>query len=652
MLSIFDLIIGSAVFIGIGFLPIFLFLQRYEIKRNSIILISVGYAPVLLATLNIVVVSLGIQNSIFIYTVPIILWTSLLVFLKKKKAKAISETDEAGWLKPLLIGILFGCAYWFIAFPNTSSEDVRLNFDVIWNLGLVGELKNHFPPKDPHWYTGNNFIYHFLTNAYQAGLSNFTGFDTLTTLNIVNLFTSLSIFVLIALFVSRTSLVEGLVIFSLLLISSFTNEWTVFKAFHFHITNQAASTFFWSLPVFIASVQIWRLMNSHREKIPFSLLASVILISSVAVYFSKSSYVTVFVFLEFMSFIRFILQKKLWKISLLRENSKTFISFTLYPLFFFLFLLLSRSSSQASVFFGLEARDFSNFQSWNPIYPLAAFYLVSTVFVLFEIKRVRQIKWDFLICSLFNFALFFVLKHEGYSDLYFAFNAILLNAIFIIDSGLDNKLTGYVCAYLLCGVLIWYLAKEKIIQGFNSLDISFAQIDQESSNGRFSREELNEYSGLSKFLPANALMASPEHPGQRFFLYSAFLERRIWNECPIYGHGVINDYVPERLFLAQEKFNPDYLTDPPDGQKHDEAFERFKKDLIIDTIKFENPSIRYSAYHDYLFGNLSSEDRRSIAKRYGWTHVIVNTINVDSVNEEVRNVDKLVGKYITIFKIN
>ncbi|HEY0740068.1 MAG TPA: hypothetical protein VGD40_01350 [Chryseosolibacter sp.] len=643
---------GLITFVGIGALPVYCLLRLLGINGRALALITVGYAPVSLAVFNTVNVLAGIQSTILQYIIPALLLALLGVMLKRRSIQFFEKNQERAVEKTFLFGLIFGFAYWLLAFTSTFGEGVSLNFDVVWNLGFVAELKNHFPPKDPHWYQDSYFIYHSLTNMFQAGLSNFAGIDTLATLKLANLLTALTLFICIALFITNDYVLPGLLIFVILLITSFAEEWTVFRAFHFHISNQAASTFYWSLPIFVTSLYVWQISDRLRHTLPMHHFALLVFAYAFTSYFAKGSFMSVFVALEFFSFIRFVVQKKVWQPSFFKLHIREFISFAFCPAFFALFAFLSQTNTTIAVFFGIETRDFANFNSWNPLLPLAAVYLPAALLLTISFRTLRAIRWDFLLCSLLNFFVFFVMKHEGYSDLYFAFNAILLNILFILSADIPRKLVNFFSAYLLCGFCLWYGVQADWIKGFTPMKISFENVyHTTTSNGTIPTEELEEYQTLSNKLPANALIAAPAQSAARFFLYSAFLQRRIWNECPIYAQNVLNVYVPERLFMASEKFLPDSLPPLPDNTRYYNATLVDRTTLQIDSSRYENPALRYMQYDSCVFSQLSADQCERIARGNQWTHIIVKTEDLVRINSYMKGLKRDGGKFITVFEL-
>jgi len=403
--------------------------------------------------------------------------------------------------------------------------------------------------------------------------------------------------------------------------------------------------------MFLSGLYIWFILDKNRDQINLVCLGVIVLVFSAIEYFSKGSYITVFLFLELFSFGKIFVTKRLWLLTNVRKYLRTIVSYSFFPVSFFLLTFLNNAQNQIPIIVGLEIRDFTHFNSWNPVYPVTAIYSITAVFMACNFRNVRSMKWEILVASFLNFVLFFVLKHPGYSDLYFIFNAILLNIIFIIGITSASRIVSWLVTYFICGFAFWYVTVENHVQGFNTIRLSLDEIYQQSnSNESLDLREIEEYMALSDSLPVQALIAAPNHYNRRFFLYSAFLGRRIWNESPIYGQGVINDYLPERLFMKQEGFLPDYFEEKPDQVQFDQALSEYKSTHSLDQSNLEDPADRYIEYDSAVFLELPLPEAEQIAERNKWTHIIVEKSEVVRISEWMKTLRRIEGTRIIIFE--
>lgn len=647
MTSFLELLIALTSLLILGFFPIYFALLRYPLARNSVIIFSLGLAPVLVALMQAMIVMLRLETSYWKYSIPLIVYFGVYYVFNKRKIE--SPTANHNYLPALIAGCLFGLAYWLIAFAPFPVDHFLVFPDTVWNFGLIAELKHHFPPKDPHWFTDQYFVYHFITNIYLAGISNFTELNILATVGGGNLITCISIFVLIALSVRKGFVTGGLIIFSIILTASFAEDWSVFTSFHRHISSRdGGTTFFWSIPIFLSCIHLWILLDERREKIGLSRFAALTFFSSLVAFYSKATYLTVFVLLEFISFCKYVYAKKLWHITEIKRHFKVILSYVLYPGFILLFISMSPGSSDMLIL-GVETRDFINFGSWNPIFPFLAVYCTTLLFLVLELKNLRPFRWEFILASLFNFVLFLVVKHKGYSDLYFAFNAILLNALFILFSLSTRSFLMYTLAWLLTWGGFVFLDSQKTLKGFTPYSLPVISIFPQIWSDTIPRAEIREYLEFSTQLDNHAMIAAPQPEIDKYFLYSALLGKRIWNECPTYVNTTSNDYSPIQEFLKQETFIPSYFGDRPDQVAYDSAFDSFSNEVVIDSSKFENPSLRYTTYETCVFGNLPFQKCDSIARAHGWTHVLVRSKDMGRINDWMKSLPRLDGKYVSIF---
>jgi hypothetical protein len=646
-----NLIIYLIVFILFGIAPIYLFLHKFNLDKKTIIVISVGFGPVIISVFNIINVLINFENSIQrALIIPVLSDVIILYYLYKKKLSFRKLFPGKTEFHLILISGLIGIAYWFVSFYYYKHQGLIYK-DVLWNLGLVNEFKYHFPPHDPFWYNDTVFIYHYLTDIYLAGMSNLTGLEVLTTMHLTNLFTSISFFVILGLFFNRNNLLEGFIIFILAITLNFANYWDPFLTLTMALTGARASTFFWSLPVMVASIYVWSQLNEKRTLLSHRTLALIIFLNVLILYFSKSSFTAIFIFLEFYSLVSFIFRNKCWKFSELKANINYLIRFIYYPVFSVVLMVLF-SSMANSVFFGIEIRDFEIFKTWNPLIPFIAIYLVTFLTILLNYKNFMHYKWNLLFVSLSNLLLFFITKHPGHSDVYFAFVALIFNALFLAFVSFEKNLVHYFYAFLISGTLILLLSSNKIIAGFNSFRFDMDYYSNRFDNGdSVYTNEVAELVRLSKILPKNSLIAVPHSDDIKHFKYSAFIGRRMWNENNVYGNSMYSkNYYSRFLYFKNQKFIPDNLPDTLNAGSFSRAIRDFEMKIQYDSIQFKEYSERYKVYENAVFGDLTFEKNDSITDLFRWTHILVGNSDTLNVNRWIKSLGRIDGKYVTIYK--
>jgi hypothetical protein len=639
------------IFTTFGVAPIYLFLHRFNIEKKTIIVISVGFSPVLISLFNILntIFDFGqsIQRELII---PALTYLVIFIYLYKKKFSFAKLFQLKKEFYLILISSLIGIGYWFVSFYFYKNQGLIYK-DVLWNLGLVNEFKNHFPPHDPFWYNDTVFIYHYLTDIYLAGMSNLTGLEVLPTMHLSNLFTSISFFVILGLFFNRPNMLESLIVFILAITLNFAGNWDPFMVLTLALTGARASTFFWALPILFASIYLWFQLNEKRATIHHGYLALIIFLNVLILYFSKSSFIAIFIFLEFYSLVIFLFNNKCWRLSELKANLNSLIKFIYYPVFSVAIMALF-SIMGNSVFFGIEIRDFEIFKTWNPLIPFIAIYSVTILTILINYKNYRYYNWNLLFVSLSNLLLFFITKHPGHSDIYFAFVAIVFNALFIAFVPFEKNLVHNMVAFLVSGTLILFLMNIKLISGFNSFQFNITDYSNRFDNGdSVYTKEVAEYTGLSKVLPKNSLIAVPYSDDIKHFKYSAFIGRRMWNENNVYGNSMYSkNYYSRFLYFKYQKFIPDNVPDSIRAGSFSRAINDFEKMIQYDTVKFEEFNDRYRTYDNAVFGNQTFEKNDSIADLFGWTHILVRNSDTIKANKWIKSLDRIDGGYVTIYK--
>ena len=146
--------------------------------------------------------------------------------------------------------------------------------------------------------------------------------------------------------------------------------------------------------------------------------------------FSKGSYILIFIFLEFFSAIRFFFVQKLWLFKEMVNNKTYLIQYTFFPLAFVLIykvLINKAGASQLHLFF--DKNKLLQFNSLSPIYPFVAVYGLLLIYLILNYKKNN---WNIMVVlgsSLANFILYYAFQQSGNSEVYFMFNAFILNFI-------------------------------------------------------------------------------------------------------------------------------------------------------------------------------------------------------------------------------
>jgi hypothetical protein len=644
-----NFLLFTIVFFSFGFLPLYLVFHLIKsIEAKAKIIFSLGFAPVLISIFNIINIYLNIKHGFSIYIIPIIVDVALIIYVIRRGHIRLNEfaplNDD---LTKVLIGFVFGLSYWTFSFYNYYRQGVLLP-DIVFNLGFVSEMKLHFPPVDPRWYSGQFISYHYLTDLFIASFSNFTRLNVIHSMHCMNLFTSISIFVLLSLLTEKKS-TEPLIVFIVIIFVCFCINWVPYSAFSRHITGAQASTFFWSLPVFLTSFYLWNYLNINRFNIPIKYFSVIVFFNMVIVFFAKGTLIFIFIFLELLAFIKNELfsLKKYYKHYKLFFKNITYYLF--YPLFSFLIIVLLGKDRDTLVL-GVEIRDFEIFGSWNPFYPFIAVYCVTFFVLLIEIRNFKKFRFEYLICSILNFILFFIFKHPGYADLYFLFNAILLNALFIIFSGMESPLKTVFISILTVSLIFFVLKEKKPDIIFNTLEFKVSDVANKSTWGdSIYSKKVIELTEISQKLPDISLIAVPKNSYSHFFCYSAFIGRRIWNENNIYKFNTNSIYTFQLLFKKQEGFIPKYFTDTPKISDYQKAFDLFREEVRLDSTKYEISERRYQLYNKCVFDSLPENSYLDIINKNKWTHILVENLDIKHVNYWIRNLKCIKGNYFTVF---
>jgi hypothetical protein len=640
----------------IGFLPVFFFLLRKGVTIDLNLIVSIAFSPVLIALINTVNVLLGIQDTILQYLLPVLL-TGYSAFFPPFWKKYYSGKEFYEAAKTIIIGTIVGFIYWYIFF-YPYYKDGSIYTDAMWNLGIVNELRDHFPPVNSQWATSGYFLYHYLANMGFAGFSNFSDMNIIqTVLKCGNLINTLSIFIILSLSF-KTKIIENLFFSLVLIFISFTTGWLVYLSLGAHLYGYAISTYYWSLPVLFSSVYVIHYLNQRRfvEKgITLRIICYAIIV--IATGFTKVSNLLVLVGIEFGYFIGFAFRNKvyrIWQIQRIFKLKKQIFSFLIIPAVSFFILFIFSQKGDGGLVPGIEIKDFLIFESWNPVYPIIAIYGPLLIFIFLNKSEISAFRWEFLFCGFLNLLVYFTTRHPGSSDLYFAFNTIICNILFITYSSLTQKFKPFILSYVICGIIILILSDFGYFKGFTPFEFSLNSKRHVSyTNYNFKNDEVVELLSLSEKIPKNALIAAPKQEFEYNFIYSSFLGRRIWNETPRYSSRVYSDNSLVEDFYRKQGFIPSFLGNIPKIEDHDLAYKKY-----LDTLKpgsfdyLENPEERYTVYQKCVFDNLPLSEYEEMIKKAGLTHIIVAGSQIQRINSWLNTKKRINGKYITIFEVS
>lgn len=626
-----------------GVLPVFLFFKKNNIDNKTSLAIAIGFSPVLLAIINILIVLVGIEDHSIKYLVLCLPF----VFLYKEFFYLIKNLKTDELLLPILFSLIAGTIFCFIAFSQTFNLIQPVYSDVEFNFGLVQELKHHFLPHDPHWSIDKFFIYHFNGNIFLASISNFLEFNIVSIYNYANIYIALSVFVIIGLIPKKKNVVACLLIVLVYFLFSYTNEWVLFNSFHSHISD-CASTFYWSLPVFFSSYVLWKYLNKNRNTINLLWQALMTFLLVWAIVFSKSSSIVIFALVELFTFILFIVENKIYSVKKIKEQFRILISFIFLPLFSIFFLWLISKSLGDKFYFGLEDRDIIYFQSWSFVYPVFLLFGYPVILSLLSLNNRNKGIWIYLIVGLLNLLLFFITLHEGEADLYFGFNVFLMIIIYLIEVDTDYKIIKAIIAYSVSYLIFLWISPAGV--KFSKpylLDKSIFNKEVNLKDSSFFYT-VNEYERIGERLPKNVLLAVKNY-GYKQFKFSAFMGVRTWNECNTYAHGTINDYTPIIKFLETRSFIPEFISAKPNEDDFSKAFGNFMNTYVPDTINLENAKLREDIYNELVFGNMTNDKTQEVLRKTGITHIEVDKKDLDKINNWVKGLKKIEGKTINIY---
>lgn len=652
----FDVLLYLVCFFLFGVIPV-LSLATLVGAKNNIIIYSLGFAPVVIALANV----LFVKSLLAFIVLYIMLFLFFIHSVIKNGFDIYSSAREN--VVNIALGVAFGIGYWLYAFyPFTLNSSMY--HDTIYNLAIISELKNNFPPIDSAWYTGQARLYHFLTDLYFSGMSNISSLNVLRVVEVGNLITCVFTFIMLS-FLFVRSKIKNILIFIAVVVFQIASDWLPISALPGHLTGEAFSTFFWSLPIVIMLIFFWfdfydKYRMNHTQSLQGFVFFAVVSMLMVSVgFFSKVTIATILVGLEFYSFLRFVKERCIYTLSGCFYNFKMLSTYTFIPfsviLCAFIVSYFNADYSSGGMFFGLEIKDFQDFGSWNILWPFLAVYLFPISILLLSRRFINSFKLPLLFSSIFNFVLFFIFKHIGSSDIYFIFNAILLNALFISWSDVPKKLFMVILSIGLSLVIVGIIIKAELSNGFSFPKLSlYLQTDSVYGPKVYSEGKTNEITKemleISKQLPKDALIATIGYQTDRHFSFAAFIGRRFWNETSSYAYTTYNSYTPTLEFQSKQDFLPSYLTSIPNPQDEKNARAHFfsmNKHKFIGN--YENPADRTMWVEKLSFGDVPHDKADEISSSFGWTHVLIESRDLTKVGSWLESKEKLEKRYFTIY---
>lgn len=668
-MMLLDLLKYTFVFLLFGFLPVYMSLRLLSQSVKTGFIIALGFSPVLISVLNIVNVFLEQKYILFLYCLLVFVNGTLAYFLFDN----LKRKSEVGLLRSVSlksrsfvsssVALLLGLIYWYFAF-YPYLIDSAVYHDVIFNITIISELKNYFLPIDSTWYSGEARLYHFLSDLYLAGMSNFSGLNVLQVVVFGNFFTCLSIFLLIYL-MARNSLIINASVFYVLLLVNFSPEWFPISSLPDHMSGNAASTYFWSVPILFCVVYVWstyfenirhEIKSLNKHFISLALLSFVV---TFIAFFTKVTIVTVLVALEFYCFCRFVINDLKFNFNRLAERIWVVVSYAFVPVFALVIAytvsVVNKGFPTGGLSIGLEIADFQAFNSWNLMYPFLAVYGVTGFFLMVNWLQRNRLRFELLFASLINFIIFFITRHIGGSDVFFAFNALLLNALFVVLSDVRLKLAKVTVSLMAMIFLVVCISKFTSIHGFSipkmppKFEITRVYGPAVFKNGVVD-EGIQDLLDVSQELPVSALIACAGYQNQRHFTYSAFIGRRFWNESSVYAMSTLNAYAPLWEFQSRQGLLPDFFSSTPNPKDETDEYDKFlKEEFLSYKVRYEDPYSRKEIFSKAAFEEQGHMVSEGIANQYGWTHVLVEGKDLKRINSWLKTKSRIDKNDFAIF---
>ena len=589
----------SLAFLIGGMLPIMAVAVRRNWARGPTVATLCSVGPILLAFAHILtfgrpwlgVCCLGLAALASLLLRPRVWWR----WLRRWSLPVLAD---------LLIASVLGVPTAKFLFKKVWAEE-WIYRDLMWHVGVVAEVRDHFPPLDPQWATGLMFEYHWLCHAVLAATSTILAAPAIEAV----LWYAPSA-VLVAAFGAAMQLIParrrsgrslGVLALALAFGTTWLPEWQVQKVLGSHL-SAAMSTYGWSLPVVFGTMFWWLRWQRLREVIAPSnwrralptLLAATLL--AIAASVSKGSHVLLVGGLELAALTvvlaRTTLKSPAWLLQP-RLLIRTVLPYLPIVLTLFIVRSLVFSSTTSDVVLRVEQRDYFGLLGSGLMLSSLDLWLVPLI-AGWPLWKLPRRGWFFLIAAVINFIGFRVLFHFGSSDIYFAINALLLCAAALISTRAHFSALRAGAAFALVTVLALGLQSYGAAPNFianaqaRTLNLPYGQ--------SLARAPLAELSSMRSLLDEDSLVSVP-YSKFHSFEYAALLEARTWAGASRYSYVTNTPYAWNREGEVEE---------PEDRKKVERRFAR-------------SPHIK------------ATECRR-ILKRHKWTHMVLTKKNSRKVS--------------------
>tara|TARA_A100001015_G_C15043708_1_gene741765 strand:+ start:3625 stop:4986 length:1362 start_codon:yes stop_codon:yes gene_type:complete len=376
----------------------------------------------------------------------------VFIYLSILRNKKYHRNFNSKFILDISIIILATCLLWFLLFYKNYLIG-NIESDIMFQVGFVNELKHSLIPKNPHWFDNEPIHYHILTHYNWAALSLFTNVPSVSIVFLTsNVIICFSIILLIYFFLGPNRY-AGILILFLFIFYQHSENYDYLLAVKKNMSGHNAGSFFWSLPLFIGSLFLYKEYDKYRNNIIskpaiYKYLEIIIfgLIFPLLIFYSKSNFLLFFVSAEILFLLRALynnLGSKVSKIRYILSYSPFFIT----TLLIYLILPYEDSSWYGVAFIdfsGLNTMKFETFHSiYNSslvfanfneylqslLYSIISIYLFTFIMMILFKSRVNSTSVIFLISGFASYAYSLILNHPGNSDLYFVGNALIVNMI-------------------------------------------------------------------------------------------------------------------------------------------------------------------------------------------------------------------------------
>ncbi len=657
-----QMMISAVAFFALtGVTPLYLLGILLRLKQHQSVLIAATLGPVLPAGFHVFALLLGASPRFTISLLAVIINCALLVSLWRRRQlpKIMFERKIAiGIIQALCSGILL----WLITFffyPHRNN----LYQDVLWNVGTTAELMQHFPPMDPHWKAPGYFMYHWLGNLITASFGAFArveaAYASIITMPLITwgLIATTARFS----FFKRNS---GLRTFAfLLLLFCFTSDHFVNNEFVSHMSFQAASTFFWSFPILIGGLGIWLepsflLGSSSKKAVLTNCVFRAVLLFIAA--FAKGTTAVLFASTDMCFFLLQIYQAIKTKRFSYRRLSLSF-GYAIFSVAVFLIIQRSCFSSVKSMADLLVVSD-ANLSSGLPASRFLSTCLtfLALPLIYFLSSEKSGIQKLYLTILMLGSQLFLGIfsRFPGLSEVYFLFNAHIVARIGILFLTFNLQRAKYVA-------LGFALLALTFADTLNTLGINPTNVKRgfEGLGGSL-QNSISAQSPLilalrqaRSLIPAkNTLIAAPSTGCGQQFIYSAFLERRIWDECPLFNAGnqiaMLSD-----LAARQEPYygKPFAFSPTPEIMKgHAQVLEeeKLQTQFLTDSTEWSSTE-RKRLSNEFAFSHsITENDCIKFVKKTGITHMIMFQNEISKIGTCLANEPKSLVENLAIFQIH